>query len=58
MQSIGDGEHLINTGSLLSQSRPSLFATDYLPLTICHSLRASNREQLSKHGQRLIRMGH
>ena len=31
MQSIGDSEHLINTGSLLSQSRPSLFATDYLP---------------------------
>ncbi|WP_413190881.1 DUF2345 domain-containing protein [Psychrobacter sp. AT9] len=28
MQSIGDGEHLINTGSLLSSSRPSLFATD------------------------------
>ncbi|WP_201597125.1 DUF2345 domain-containing protein [Psychrobacter vallis] len=28
MQSIGDSEHLINTGSLLSQSRPSLFATD------------------------------
>ncbi|MEN6668943.1 DUF2345 domain-containing protein [Psychrobacter sp. B38] len=27
MQSIGDSEHLINTGSLLSQSRPSLFAT-------------------------------
>lgn len=27
MQSIGDGEHLINTGSLLSSSRPSLFAT-------------------------------
>ena len=28
MQSIGDSEHLINTGSLLSSSRPSLFATD------------------------------
>src|SRR5690606_22965372 len=28
IQSIGDGEHLINTGSLLSSSRPSLFATD------------------------------
>lgn len=28
MQAIGDGEHLINTGSLLSQSRPSLFATN------------------------------
>ncbi|MBH0065010.1 DUF2345 domain-containing protein [Psychrobacter sp. SZ93C1] len=28
MQSIGDGEHLINTGSLLSSTRPSLFATD------------------------------
>ena len=28
MQAIGDSEHLINTGSLLSQSRPSLFATD------------------------------
>ncbi len=28
MQSIGDGEHLINTGSLLSSSRPSLFTTD------------------------------
>lgn len=28
MQSIGDSEHLINTGSLLSQSRPSLFVTD------------------------------
>ena len=27
MQSIGDSEHLINTGSLLSQSRPSLFVT-------------------------------
>ena len=27
VQSIGDGEHLINTGSLLSSSRPSLFAT-------------------------------
>ena len=28
VQSIGDSEHLINTGSLLSQSRPSLFTTD------------------------------
>ncbi|MGO2340994.1 MAG: DUF2345 domain-containing protein, partial [Psychrobacter sp.] len=28
MQSIGDGEHLINTGSLLSSTRPSLFTTD------------------------------
>ena len=28
MQSIGDSEHLINTGSLLSSTRPSLFATD------------------------------
>ena len=28
LQSIGDSEHLINTGSLLSSSRPSLFATD------------------------------
>ncbi|MBE0407938.1 DUF2345 domain-containing protein [Psychrobacter sp. AOP22-C1-22] len=28
MQSIGDSEHLINSGSLLSSSRPSLFATD------------------------------
>ncbi|AMN66984.1 DUF2345 domain-containing protein [Psychrobacter sp. P11G5] len=28
MQAIGDGEHLINTGSLLSSSRPSLFATN------------------------------
>lgn len=28
MQSIGDSEHLINTGSLLSLTRPSLFATD------------------------------
>ncbi len=28
MQSIGDGEHLINTGSLLSTTRPSLFTTD------------------------------
>ena len=28
MQSIGDGEHLINIGSLLSSTRPSLFATD------------------------------
>ena len=28
MQSIGDSEHLINTGSLLSSSRPSLFTTD------------------------------
>ncbi len=28
MQAISDGEHLINTGSLLSNSRPSLFATD------------------------------
>jgi len=28
MQSIGDGEHLINTGSLLSTTRPSLFATN------------------------------
>ncbi|ERL55787.1 DUF2345 domain-containing protein [Psychrobacter aquaticus] len=28
MQSIGDSEHLINTGSLLSTTRPSLFATD------------------------------
>ncbi len=27
VQAIGDSEHLINTGSLLSQSRPSLFAT-------------------------------
>lgn len=28
IQSIGDSEHLINTGSLLSSTRPSLFATD------------------------------
>ncbi|MGO1474776.1 MAG: DUF2345 domain-containing protein [Psychrobacter sp.] len=28
MQAIGDSEHLTNTGSLLSSSRPSLFATD------------------------------
>lgn len=28
MQSIGDDEHLINTGSLLSTTRPSLFAID------------------------------
>ena len=28
MQSIGDSEHLINTGSLLSSTRPSLFTTD------------------------------
>ncbi|MGP9689176.1 DUF2345 domain-containing protein [Psychrobacter sp. AOP22-C1-C5] len=28
MQSIGDSEHLINTGSLLSSTRPSLFATN------------------------------
>lgn len=28
VQSIGDGEHLINSGSLLSTTRPSLFATD------------------------------
>lgn len=28
VQSIGDGEHLINTGSLLSQTRPSLFTTE------------------------------
>ncbi|WP_299185305.1 hypothetical protein [uncultured Psychrobacter sp.] len=28
IQAIGDGEHLINTGSLLSSSRPSLFATN------------------------------
>lgn len=28
IQSIGDGEHLMNTGSLLTQTRPSLFATD------------------------------
>lgn len=28
MQAIGDGEHLINIGSLLSSTRPSLFATD------------------------------
>ena len=28
MQPIGDGEHLINTGSLLSSTRPSLFTTD------------------------------
>ncbi|GAA0315865.1 hypothetical protein GCM10009129_11480 [Psychrobacter aestuarii] len=28
IQSIGDGEHLINTGSLLSETRPSLFATE------------------------------
>ncbi|ERL55785.1 hypothetical protein [Psychrobacter aquaticus] len=28
MQSIGDSEHLINTGSLLSTTRPSLFATN------------------------------
>ena len=28
VQAIGDGEHLINTGSLLSQSRPSLFTTE------------------------------
>ncbi len=28
MQSIGDGKHLINTGSLLSTMRPSLFATN------------------------------
>ncbi|WP_435950783.1 DUF2345 domain-containing protein [Psychrobacter sp. DM8] len=28
IQSIGDGEHLMNTGSLLSQSRHSLFSTD------------------------------
>lgn len=28
MQSIGDSEHLINTGSLLSSTRPSLFATE------------------------------
>lgn len=28
MQPIGDGEHLINTGSLLSTTRPSLFAID------------------------------
>ena len=27
MQSIGDSEHLINTGSLLSTTRPSLFTT-------------------------------
>nr|WP_317200885.1 DUF2345 domain-containing protein [uncultured Psychrobacter sp.] len=27
MQAIGDGEHLMNTGSLLSSSRPSLFTT-------------------------------
>ncbi len=27
IQSIGDSEHLINTGSLLTQTRPSLFAT-------------------------------
>lgn len=28
MQAIGDSEHLTDTGSLLSSSRPSLFATD------------------------------
>ena len=28
VQSIGDGEHLINTGSLLSNTRPSLFTTE------------------------------
>ncbi|WP_299185292.1 DUF2345 domain-containing protein [uncultured Psychrobacter sp.] len=28
IQAIGDSEHLMNTGSLLSSSRPSLFATD------------------------------
>jgi len=28
MQASGDSEHLINTGSLLSTTRPSLFATD------------------------------
>ncbi|SLJ84073.1 DUF2345 domain-containing protein [Psychrobacter sp. DAB_AL43B] len=28
VQAIGDSEHLINTGSLLSSSRPSLFATN------------------------------
>lgn len=28
VQAIGDAEHLINTGSLLSSTRPSLFATD------------------------------
>lgn len=28
IQSIGDGEHLINAGSFLSETRPSIFATE------------------------------